>query len=57
MYMAFIREKEINGRRYLYLVKSIRDGESVRQKVLKYIGPVGDFSEEDLRKIKEGYGF
>ncbi len=49
--MSFIREKTINGNKYLYLVKSIREGERVRQKVLKYIGPKSEVSEEKLKKI------
>ncbi len=51
--MAFVREKEINGNRYLYLVKSIRQGSSVRQKVLKYLGPVHSVSEEEIKKAME----
>ncbi len=46
--MAFIREKEISGNTYLYLVKSVREGDSVRQEVLKYLGPKGEVKEEDL---------
>lgn len=46
--MAFIREKEINGNTYLYLVKSVREEDTVRQEVLKYIGPKSEVSKEDL---------
>lgn len=46
--MSFVREKEINGKKYLYLVKSIRNGDKVRQKVLRYLGPKGDISESNL---------
>lgn len=46
--MAFIREKEINGNKYLYLVKSVREGDSIRQEVLKYLGPKGEVSKEEL---------
>ncbi len=49
--MAFIREKNINGNKYLYLVKSVRDGKKVRQEVLKYIGPKSKISEEDKNKF------
>ena len=36
----FVRAKRVGGRRYLYLVEGKRDGESVRQKTLCYLGPV-----------------
>lgn len=49
--MAFIREKEISGNKYLYLVKSVRNDDTVRQKVIKYIGPKSEVSEEDLEEI------
>ena len=35
----FERTKIINGREYRYLVRSERIGKSVRQKVIKYLGP------------------
>lgn len=34
------RIKEVSGRRYRYLVKGFRVGSAVRQKVVKYLGPV-----------------
>jgi hypothetical protein len=34
----FVRTKTINGHDYFYLVKNIRDGHAVRQKVIKYLG-------------------
>lgn len=37
--MSYIRIKEINGKRYKYLVKGVRDGKTVKQKVIKYLGP------------------
>lgn len=37
--MAFVREKRIKGRSYLYLVESKREGKHVRQEVIKYLGP------------------
>lgn len=46
--MSFVREKEINGKKYLYLVKSIRNGDEVRQKVIRYLGLKGDISKSDL---------
>ena len=36
--MAFIRVKKIGSRYYFYLVKSVRTGNKVRQKVVKYLG-------------------
>ncbi len=39
--MAFIRTKTIKGHKYLYLVEGTRgEDNKVRQKVIKYIGPV-----------------
>lgn len=37
--MAYIRTKTIKGREYRYLVRGIRDGKRVRQKVIRYLGP------------------
>lgn len=50
--MSFIREKEINGRKYLYLVENKRIGDTVRQKVLRYIGPKSTTPNQQLEKIK-----
>ena len=36
----FERIKTINGKEYRYLVKNVRVGKSVKQKVVKYLGPV-----------------
>lgn len=38
--MAYIRTKSFEGRTYRYLVKGIREEGIVRQKVVKYLGPV-----------------
>jgi len=38
--MSFIRIKELDGRKYKFLVKGIREGDKVKQKVVKYLGPV-----------------
>ncbi len=35
---GFIRVKYINGRPYYYLVRSVREGNKVKQKVIKYLG-------------------
>ena len=37
--MSYIRAKNINGRSYLYLVESKREGGRVVQKHIKYLGP------------------
>jgi len=36
--MAFIRVKRHGNREYYYLVEGKRDGNKVRQKVIKYLG-------------------
>jgi len=38
--MAYTRIKTINGKKYKYLVTGKRDGDTVAQKVLKYLGPL-----------------
>jgi len=38
--MSYTRIKTIKGRQYKYLVRGVREGNSVRQKVIKYLGPV-----------------
>lgn len=38
--MVFERIKEVNGKKYRYLVRGVRFGNKVRQKVVKYLGPV-----------------
>jgi len=38
--LVFPRIKEIAGRRYVYLVEGAREGRSVRQKTLCYLGPL-----------------
>lgn len=50
--MAFIREKTVKGRTYYYLVKSIREGNRVRQKTIKYIGPEKP-SEDEITRLKK----
>src|SRR3989344_553350 len=37
--MVSILTKKINGKEYLYLVDSLRKGEKVIQKTIKYVGP------------------
>ena len=36
----FLRLKEISGRRYVYLVEGTRNGTRVKQRVVRYLGPV-----------------
>jgi hypothetical protein len=36
--MTFIRVKTIKGRRYHYLVQSVREGDRTYQKVIAYLG-------------------
>jgi len=36
--MAYIRTKKIKGRTYYYLVKSVREGDRIRQVMLEYLG-------------------
>ena len=36
--MAFVRTKRKGNRTYYYLVESRREGNKVRQKVIKYLG-------------------
>lgn len=38
--MVYERIKEVNGRKYRYLVKGFRVGNVVKQKVVKYLGPI-----------------
>lgn len=53
--MAFIRTKQIKGKIYYYLVKSVREGNKVRQVILKYLGttPPEQTGEEILMEIGE----
>jgi hypothetical protein len=51
--MAYIRVQKRGKRRYYYLVKSEREGNKVRQKVLQYLGTSRP-SKEDLDTIMDG---
>lgn len=51
--MAYERTKTIKGRKYRYLVEGKRVEEKVKQKVLKYLGPVEPVKE---KKRKHGAG-
>ncbi len=50
--MTYVRSKNIKGRIYYYLVKSVRDGDKVRQINLAYLGAEKP-TEEEVRKIKK----
>jgi hypothetical protein len=43
--MAFLRSKKINGKQYFYLVESVRMGDKVKQRVVKYIGSLDNLSK------------
>ena len=45
--MSYTRIKTINGRQYKYLVSGVREGSSVRQKVVKYLA---DAYEDEVSK-------
>jgi hypothetical protein len=47
----FVRKKNIKGRTYYYLVKSVREKNHVRQVVLEYFGTATP-KESRLQKIK-----
>ena len=40
----YLREKQINGYRYLYLVESVREDGRTKQRIIKNLGrpPIGD---------------
>jgi hypothetical protein len=50
--MMFVRRKKVRGREYYYLVRSVRDGNTVRQEHLEYLGPTLP-SKRELSAIKE----
>jgi hypothetical protein len=50
----FIRKKQIKGKIYYYLVKSVRDRSHVHQIVLEYLGAAIP-TESKLKKIKQKY--
>lgn len=51
--MVFIRSKTVKGRRYYYLVKSIRKAGKVRQKFLQYLGSREPSDDEVRRLVKK----
>lgn len=50
--MVSIVTKKINGHEYLYLVESVREGDKVRQKTIKYIGKKRPISREEFGCMK-----
>ena len=56
--MAFVRSKEIKGHTYYYLVESVREGDKVRQKHIRYLGKTASgakYSELGTTKKLETY--
>ncbi|MCJ2513462.1 MAG: hypothetical protein LN408_03350 [Candidatus Thermoplasmatota archaeon] len=54
--MSFIRKKTIKGNDYFYEVESIREGDKVRQKVIKYLGttkPTEKIIEKAIEKKED----
>ena len=51
--MSFIREKTIKGHKYYYEVESVREGDKVRQKVIKYLGTTPTIKEKPTEKVIE----
>jgi len=49
----FVRRKRISGKDYYYLVKSVREGEQVKQKFVEYVGTEKPGKERTERMIKE----
>lgn len=49
----FERIKRIHGREYRYLVIAERKGNTVKQKVVKYLGPVNPVYKKDLTRKRE----
>lgn len=47
----FVRKKQIKGRTYYYLVKSVRDKNHVKQIFLEYFGAAPP-NEKKLNKVK-----
>jgi transposase len=48
--IMFERIKTIRGRKYRYLVENVRDGQKVKQKVVKYLGPVDPIYDKNRGK-------
>jgi len=53
--MAFVRVKRQGNRSYYYLVESKREGNKVRQRVIRYLGtePPTRQQMEAMRRVKD----
>jgi len=51
--MAYIRTKKIKGRTYYYLVKSVREGDRIRQVMLEYLGTEKPDTEKTGKQPKK----
>lgn len=57
--MAYIRSKKVGGHTYYYLVKSVRNGDKVRQVHKRYIGKLGttdSWHTQRERDLIESFG-
>ena len=52
--MAYLRKHRINGRTYIYIMKSVRKGKKVSGKVLEYLGR--DPDPKRLKRALEYWG-
>ncbi len=52
--MAYLRKNRINGRTYIYIMKSVRKGKKVSGKVLEYLGR--DPDPKRLKRAMEYWG-
>ncbi|MEA3255361.1 MAG: hypothetical protein U9Q22_05955 [Candidatus Altiarchaeota archaeon] len=53
--MVYVRSKRVKGNMYYYLVKSVREGDRVRQVTLDYLGAEKPDTCELIR-LKKSYG-
>jgi hypothetical protein len=53
--MVYVRSKTVKGNTYYYLVKSVREGDRVRQVTLDYLGTERPDTSELIR-LKKNYG-
>ena len=52
--MVYVRSKRVKGNTYYYLVKSVREGDRVRQVTLDYLGAERPDTSELIR-LKKSY--
>src|SRR3989338_4229685 len=53
--MVSIVSKRINGKEYLYLVESLRTGDKIQQKTIKYLGPKRPISKAEFTCMELSY--